>query len=99
MRDFSVFAVTLMRCLTNIYELDFVSDFSKVYTRGMPGPSLSWSSYSHSALDASSRLLPSPSLASSWPQVLPLVLERLDESLVLMCDYLGWSLADAGGHD
>jgi hypothetical protein len=28
--------------------------------------------------------------------VLPLVLERLDESLVLMCDYLDWRLADAG---
>ena len=82
---------------------DFVSDFSKVYTSGMPGPSYSWSSFSNSASDASTRLLfppASPHSSSSWaPQVLPLVLERLDESLVLMCEYLGWRLADAGMWD
>jgi hypothetical protein len=79
-----------------LYVSDFVSDFSRVYTRGMPGPSYSWSSFSNSAEDASARLLPPFPSSPSAPQVLPLVLERLDESLVLMCDYLGWSLADAG---
>jgi hypothetical protein len=56
-----------------------------------------WSAFSNSVKDASSRFLPIsiPSHPDN-PQVLPMVLERLDESLVLMSDYLGWSLADAG---
>ena len=69
--------------------------FSRIYTSGMPGPSLSWSSFSNSAEDASSRFL--PQWKHNWsPQVLPMILEKLDESLVLMCDYLGWPLSDAG---
>jgi hypothetical protein len=91
---------------------DFVNGFANTYSRGMPGPSYSWSAFSDSAKDAASRLQPLSSRYTSAAtdplsrytsgaigtdtQVLPMVLERLDESLVLMCDYLRWSLADAG---
>lgn len=61
----------------------------------MPGPSFSWSSFSNSVEDASSRIQLG-ALSATTSQVLPMVLERLDESLVLMCEYLGWDLADAG---
>ena len=82
----------------------FAMRFPRVYKKGMPGPSLSWSAFSNSAEDAASRLFPEEDAAeqglslgdSGDPQVLPLVLERFDESLVLMADYLGWRLADAG---
>lgn len=71
----------------------FAKKFRSVFTQGMPGPSLSWSSFSASPEDGSKRF---ESLHHNQdPQVLPLILERLDESLVILCDYLGWNLADA----
>lgn len=53
---------------------------------GMPGPSLTWSAFGDSTNNAIEYLR-----AGS---VSPLILERMDESLVVLAHYLGWSLAD-----
>ena len=56
------------------------------YNVGMPGPSFSWSAFG-STLENGIEYL-------KVGHVSPLILERLDESLVVLSHYLGWSLAD-----
>jgi hypothetical protein len=54
--------------------------------RGMPGPSFTWSAFSNNVKEAVAVL---QSL-----EVMAVVTERLDESLVVFADYMNWSLAD-----
>jgi hypothetical protein len=56
------------------------------YRIGMPGPSYSWSIFG-SNVDDSIRYL-------QHAKVSPLILERFDESLVVLRHYMRWSLAD-----
>ena len=56
------------------------------YRVGMPGPSYSWSVFG-SNVDDSIRYL-------EHAKVSPLILERFDESLVVLRHYMKWSLAD-----
>lgn len=67
---------------------DVAMDFAKrlPYRVGMPGPSFTWSAFSSTVDDAIGYL--------SSGAVLPVLLERMDESLVVLSHYLGWSLAD-----
>jgi hypothetical protein len=55
-------------------------------TRGLPGPSFTWSLFANNWNDAVE--------AIKKKKVVTIVLERLDESLVAASHYLGWSLAD-----
>jgi hypothetical protein len=64
--------------------VDFATRFP--YHQGMPGPSLSWSAFANDPEDAIARI--------ESDELMSLVLERLDESLVVMRHYLKWSLAD-----
>ena len=56
------------------------------FSIGMPGPSYSWSVFGDTPSNAVDYL--------TKGNVSPMVLERLDESLVVLAHYLGWSLAD-----
>jgi hypothetical protein len=56
------------------------------YKAGMPGPTLSWSAFANNIDDAIKRV--------KSDKLMTIVLERLDESLVVMRHHLGWSLAD-----
>jgi hypothetical protein len=56
------------------------------FRTGMPGPSLSWSAFGSSPENAIAYL--------RVGDVSPMILERLDESLVVLAHHLGWSLAD-----
>lgn len=53
---------------------------------GMPGPSYSWSAFGETPSNAVEYL--------TRGNVSPMILERLDESLVVLAHYLEWSLAD-----
>ena len=53
---------------------------------GMPGPSYSWSAFGETPSNAVEYL--------TLGDVSPMILERLDESLVVLAHYFGWSLAD-----
>jgi len=57
------------------------------YNAGMPGPSLTWSSFAQSAAQAIRMVYDND-------RIMTLVTERMDESLVVAAHYLGWSLAD-----
>lgn len=67
-------------------------EFAKRYAEGlpfsigMPGPSYSWSVFGDTPSNAVDYL--------TAGGVSPMVLERLDESLVVLAHHLGWSLAD-----
>eukprot|EP01035_Chromulina_nebulosa_P022637 gene22637-29310_t len=54
--------------------------------KGMPGPSYTWTAFANSPKDAMSVI--------QTDRIMCLVLERLDESLVVLSQYLNWSLAD-----
>lgn len=56
------------------------------YNRGMPGPSKLWSAFA-ADLESALKIMRSGSIFT-------VVTERMDESLVAMRYYLGWSLAD-----
>jgi hypothetical protein len=56
------------------------------YKAGMPGPSYSWSLFSTNINDALQ--------AISSDRIMTVVLERLDESLLVLSHYMDWSLAD-----
>jgi hypothetical protein len=70
------------------YALGFVKNFP--FVAGMPGPSLTWSALSKNVEDAEQRIL-------SDSRLFTIVLERLDESLIVMVHHLQWSLADVVG--
>lgn len=55
--------------------------------RGFPGPSLSTSAFAGNASDALAYM-------AKNEKMITIVLERLDESLVVLRHFLGWSLAD-----
>ncbi len=63
-------------------------EFAKAfpYKAGMPGPTLSWSAFANTVEDAIKRV--------KSDKLMTVVLERLDESLVVLRHHLGWSLAD-----
>ena len=56
------------------------------YREGMPGPSKMWSTISDSREGALRHM--------DSPELMTLVLERLDESLIVARHYLGWNLGD-----
>lgn len=56
------------------------------YNVGMPGPSFSWSTFGSTASNGIEYM--------KTGNVAPIILERLDESLVALSHHLGWSLAD-----
>jgi hypothetical protein len=64
--------------------MQFASDFT--YDIGMPGPSLTWSFLSNSFQESAKHMRSGA--------VVPLLLERLDESLIALRHEMGWSLAD-----
>lgn len=66
------------------YAMRYASDL--FYQVGMPGPSKSWSFFSDTFKE-SAEYLRSGAVA-------PLLLERLDESLIALRHAMGWSLAD-----
>lgn len=68
--------------------IEFAIPFSQrlPLNKGMPGPSLTWSGFSNNLKDAI-RILESN-------YMMTIVSERLDESLVVASNFLGWSLAD-----
>jgi hypothetical protein len=55
-------------------------------TKGLPGPSYTWSAFAANPDDAVSVM--------RTGRIVPLVTERMDESLVVAAHHLGWSLAD-----
>ena len=57
------------------------------YIAGMPGPSFTWSAFAQSPGHAAS-------IITDSDRILTIVTERMDESLVVMAYYMGWSLAD-----
>eukprot|EP00605_Chrysophyceae_sp_TOSAG23-4_P002773 GSChrysophyteH1.ASY1.ANO1.3057.1 assembled CDS len=57
------------------------------YDAGMPGPSLTWSALAPSVTEA-------VKVVQNSDQIMTIVTERLDESLVVLSWYMGWSLAD-----
>jgi len=57
------------------------------YNAGMPGPSLTWSSFAQSSAQAIKMVFEND-------RILTIVTERMDESLVVAAHYMGWSLAD-----
>ena len=63
---------------------DFVTRV--VLSHGMPGPSLTWSTFSNDLGDAIAEV--------KKDRIMTLVTERLDESLVVARHYMGWTLAD-----
>lgn len=56
------------------------------YQAGMPGPSYTWSAFADN--------LPDTLKILESDRIMAVVLERLDESLVVLSHYLDWSLAD-----
>lgn len=54
--------------------------------RGMPGPSFTWSGFSDNVDDAV-RIV-------NTNRIMTVITERLEESLVVLAHYLGWSIAD-----
>jgi hypothetical protein len=71
------------------------------YHPGMPGPSYSWSCYANSVDDAIRGLQEMSSVSVSGSgitkdeyRMAPVILERLDESLIVLCHHLKWSIAD-----
>ena len=56
------------------------------YLIGQPPPSISWSVFSDNVKESIKYLVEE--------RISPMILERLDESLVVLRHYLGWSLAD-----
>ena len=52
----------------------------------MPGPSYSWSAFANSPQSAIAIM--------ESDRIMTLVTERMDESLVVLAHYMGWSLAD-----
>ncbi len=73
---------------TSVPPVEIAQSYAKSlpYRVGMPGPSLSWSIFSDSVEESIQYL--------NTAGVSPMILERLDESLVVLRHYLGWSLAD-----
>ena len=73
---------------TSIPPAEIAQNYAKSlpYRSGMPGPSLSWSVFSDNVEESIQYL--------KTAGVSPMLLERLDESLVVLRHYLGWSLAD-----
>lgn len=70
--------------------LEYAMQYAKgpIYKAGMPGPSFTWSLFSNS-LEGSLDIL-----KSTTRNICAIILERLDESLVVMSYYLKWTLAD-----
>jgi len=70
--------------------LEYAMQYAKgpIYKAGMPGPSFTWSLFSNS-LEGSLDIL-----KSTTRNICTIILERLDESLVVMSYYLKWTLAD-----
>jgi hypothetical protein len=68
------------------------------YHPGMPGPSNTWSCYANSVDDAIRGLhemAPTNNLeVGSHYRMAPIILERLDESLIILSHHLEWSIAD-----
>ena len=56
------------------------------YVAGFPGPSYTWSTFSDSYEDAVEQIYKD--------DIMTIVIERIDESLVVLAHYFGWSLAD-----
>jgi hypothetical protein len=67
-------------------------DVAKAYAKnlplnqGMPGPSFTWSTFASSAIEGVDVL--------KSDRIAPIILERLDESLVTAAHHMGWSVAD-----
>ena len=74
---------------TTVPPMDIAMKYARElsYNAGAPGPTLTWSLFAQS-LTQSSRIV------TDSDRVMTLVTERLDESLIVMSHYMGWSLAD-----
>eukprot|EP01038_Epipyxis_sp_PR26KG_P012519 gene12519-16791_t len=68
--------------------MDIANRYAKnlAYTAGMPGPSYTWSGFSNNVQDGL-KIIESN-------RIMTVILERLDESLVVLAHDFGWSLAD-----
>jgi hypothetical protein len=68
------------------YAMQYASNLNRFYKVGSPGPAFTWSLLSGS-FDESTKHMRSGA-------VVPLLLERLDESLIALRHEMGWSIAD-----
>lgn len=73
---------------SSVPPVDIATDFANRFplSRGMPGPSFTWSAFADSYQNAIQVI--------DTERVLTVVTERLDESLVILARYMNWSLAD-----
>jgi hypothetical protein len=69
--------------------LKIAMDYSRnlFYMPGFPGPSATWSAFAQSSSEA-------VDILRNTDRLMTIVTERLDESLICMKYYMGWSLAD-----
>lgn len=73
----------------SVPEMSYAMAFAKDLPlfSGMPGPSFTWSAFANSVGDAIQRV-------THDDRLMTIVLERLEESLVMLRHHLNWSLAD-----
>lgn len=73
---------------SSVPPLDIAMEFADRFplTRGMPGPSFTWSAFANT-VESAEKIL-------RTGRIMTIVTERLDESLVVLKYYMGWTLAD-----
>ena len=73
---------------TTVPPVDIANSYASnlPYVAGMPGPCYTWSTFSNSYKDAVEQIYKD--------DIMTIVIERMDESLVVLAHYFGWSLAE-----